>query len=350
MAFENSLKQLGVNAVNESRRRLTPEERRKELEQNLKAYTNEVLADKPVSILYHYYPDSQDNLFSDPSLKPVFKVEDQFDEQERGGRPKEGFRTLTQTLLHNPNQLVLWYSPPGQASFDSNPENPYCDIEYNYGQLYFQYYNGDKVDALALKITEEQALSYFSPELAERLEQNTDPKQKIIDFLLNPVLINSTPDDFLLQKPPNISFYKSHSLSEIIQNIKETLSGEETNNIDFHLPTNIAFESTERAILQAYLSAIQRYQQSTGKDFINLSGSCGGSTISKDDIQGLLGNEFNFEAPIDKLLDIYSSNNRRFNQTEKKWDYHNGKCVVCSKDPTKVGPCNICADCEKKFD
>lgn len=33
-----------------------------------------------------------------------------------------------------------------------------------------------------------------------------------------------------------------------------------------------------------------------------------------------------------------------------KWDYHDGSCVVCNTAKTQVGPCDICKDCEKKFD
>jgi hypothetical protein len=31
------------------------------------------------------------------------------------------------------------------------------------------------------------------------------------------------------------------------------------------------------------------------------------------------------------------------------WEYHVGSCVICKKDPTSVGPCSICTECEKKF-
>jgi len=114
--MENTLKTLGIT-LEESKRQLTPTERKKELEQNICAYTNEVLEDKPVSILYHYYPDKQkQKLFSDPSLKEVFLVENQFDIQERDGLPKQGFINLTQILLENPGKVTFWYSPAGPAS------------------------------------------------------------------------------------------------------------------------------------------------------------------------------------------------------------------------------------------
>lgn len=32
-----------------------------------------------------------------------------------------------------------------------------------------------------------------------------------------------------------------------------------------------------------------------------------------------------------------------------KWDYHDGDCVVCNTVETQVGPCDICKNCEKKF-
>ncbi len=33
-----------------------------------------------------------------------------------------------------------------------------------------------------------------------------------------------------------------------------------------------------------------------------------------------------------------------------KWEYHTGKCRVCEKSETEVGPCQICKTCEKTFD
>lgn len=35
---------------------------------------------------------------------------------------------------------------------------------------------------------------------------------------------------------------------------------------------------------------------------------------------------------------------------EKPWSYHIGDCVRCGCCNVKVGPCNICEDCEKEFD
>lgn len=34
---------------------------------------------------------------------------------------------------------------------------------------------------------------------------------------------------------------------------------------------------------------------------------------------------------------------------EKKWDYHDGNCVVCKGEGLQVGPCSICKECEKTF-
>jgi len=36
-------------------------------------------------------------------------------------------------------------------------------------------------------------------------------------------------------------------------------------------------------------------------------------------------------------------------KSEKSWDYHAGQCRVCGLD-LPVGPCNICKNCEKKFE
>ncbi|PIY72225.1 hypothetical protein COY87_02000, partial [Candidatus Roizmanbacteria bacterium CG_4_10_14_0_8_um_filter_33_9] len=66
---------------------LTSSERIRELRQGLEAYTNEVLADRPVSMLYHYWIDTSGNFFtSTPDgnglFKDIYNIDRQFDPQE----------------------------------------------------------------------------------------------------------------------------------------------------------------------------------------------------------------------------------------------------------------------------
>jgi hypothetical protein len=349
--MENTLKTLGIT-LEESKRQLTPTERKKELEQNICAYTNEVLEDKPVSILYHYYPDKQkQKLFSDPSLKEVFLVENQFDIQERDGLPKQGFINLTQILLENPGKVTFWYSPAGPASFDNNSQNPFNKINYDYGQLYFQYFDGEKINAIALKITNLEVLDYFSSQIRKILDQDDDPKNKIKNSLLNPILTNLNIDDFFNQDfTSEILFYKHYHLVEVINTIKDVLLGKTKKNTIFSIPENYLYQTTQETILQTYLGVIQQHLKINNWSQINLSGSCGGTIITIDQIEAL------FETPrselfsqVDKLMSIFSSTFRKLAQTEEKWEYHEGACVVCKANPTKVGPCGVCKECEKKF-
>ena len=57
--------------------------------------------------------------------------------------------------------------------------------------------------------------------------------------------------------------------------------------------------------------------------------------------------QFSNAAKIQELLD--NSAGKFAWETPEMWTYHDGECVVCHKKNQKVGPCEICRDCEKKF-
>lgn len=356
-----ALKQLGVTPTNEQIRlsKLSPEEARQELAKNLEAYTNEVLADKPVSVPYHYWFDAENNIYSNPSLKPIYRVNQQFDPQERGGIPRQGFEEVTNLLFRNPGRLVFWYSPQGPASFDDNPENPFSQITYDYGQLYIQYYDGGQVKAVAVKVGEENNLHHLVPELFDtdiHLE-NMSQEERISFFLLRPVLSHSTIDGFLERDFENVSIYtdkdgKNYFLHDVIHDIRHAFSHEgnrTTVSRDDAAPQTQEYEMTKEYILNVYVSAIKSYMERTGKTEMQLSGSCGGGQVTSKTIEEWLKNNETLPQ-AHELLSAYSSQFRVLTQQEKKkWEYHDGTCCLCHRD-TKVGPCSICADCAKTFD
>jgi hypothetical protein len=362
LAEQNTLKQFGVTLQENKRLSLlTPKERYRELRQNLEAYTNEILEDRPVSLLYHYWPDRQGKLFTDPSLKPIFALDLQFDPDERGGLPGLGFSCTSKLLLANPDKVVLWYSPKGSAAFDNSPQNPYSQINYDYGQLYIQYFDGGKINAVAVKVTNEDMLERFSPQIYQA-NNNHDLKQKISDCLLQPVPLPESIDDFLSKDWLEGDIYqdkkgKKYSLSEVIGEIRMAFAGLKKPRVETYDKTiaeMAAHEATERNVLRAYLLTIQRYQQINGLNQISLSGSCGGSTVSSSEIEELLGIKALFNKnPFQQIVSIHNSSYRLLTQSnnndQEKWEYHDGHCRVCDKEPIPVGPCSICADCEKKF-
>jgi len=296
----NSLKEFGITVSEADRlNQLSSQERIRELRQGLEAYTNEVLADKPVSTLYHYWTDSTGNFFTAPpknndSFEEIYNINHQFDPQERANLPKEGFAKVRNLLIKNPNSVVLWYSPPGQASFDTETNNPYNEIHYDYGQLYVHYFDGKKVNAVAVKVSAPDTLSLWIPQLKQ---PQTQSSKEIAESLLTPLVFNGSIDTFIEQTPQsNQTLYTdkkgvNHSLVSVLNDMRNTFANIKTDQlIDFdgalnHLPQD---ELTEQKILTIYLETIQRYQQATGNMIINLSGSCGGSIVTPFNIDQIL--------------------------------------------------------------
>lgn len=354
----STLKQFGITTREQERLQiLTPYEAQQELNQNLEAYTNEVLADKPVSLLYHYWFDAHKNIYSNPTLKPIFRVEDQFDPQERGGLPKQGFGEVSKLLVNNPGRVIFWYSPQGPASFDENPQNPFSQITYDYGQLYIQYFDKDKVNAVAVKVRNEEALETLVPEFSTLRSgyAQGNGRERIASFLLNPVLSDGTIDDFLDRNFENALVYedkegKKYRIDDVIAEIRDAFANvkkPDPTTLDKTVRALTEQEVTKEFILKAYVSAINTYMQKTGKQSMQLSGSCGGGRVTSGIIESIL--QTGTIPSITEMLSIYSPQFRTATQ-EKKWGYHDGTCCICGHKDTKVGPCSICQDCEKTLD
>jgi len=314
------LKKFGINSGESHRlERLTPEQRQQELAQNLEAYTNEVLADNPVSILYHYWPGQNKKFYTNPSLKPIYDADTQFDTNERFGLPKQGFQHLKKLLIENPDKVILWYSPAGPASFDNNPDNPYSEITYDDGQFYIQYYDGTKINALAIKISDESVIKQFSQSLEEIVKKtHIDQKSKISQLLITPVNTSINIDDFLNKPYENQLVYKDkkgaeHGLFEIINEVRNAFAEESQQNlkIDKTTLTMANYEITEDNIRKIYFKVIYNYLKSTNQTETTLAGSCGGTTAEISEIEKLLGiKTLTGQNPIKDIIGLYSSEKR----------------------------------------
>lgn len=323
----NHLKQFGITlAENRRLQTLGIAERERELTQQLASYTKEVLEDSPVSTPYSFWFGDDNHLYTHPSQEAVYKVENQIDPQERGGKFLAGFNKLTNQLRQNPDRLIFWYSPPGPASFDQDPDNRYSDIKYNYGQLYIQYFDrkAGKVNAVAVKVTNENAVSQFMPETFQAAGTTT-METRVNYFLTNPQLSNYTIDSFLDQDWDDQTMYRDkegapHSLSNIRLQIRNALLGVKP---QFSLSTEIKYalkgDVTEKMILDAYLMAIKKHMHVTGQTEMSLSGSCGGAKVEAEGIEAQLG--ISNLPQVKDVLSLYSSTNRLLNNDGK--DYLN---------------------------
>ncbi len=354
---ETTLKQFGFT-LDEHRRLnlLNSFARQQELRQGLEAYANEVLADRPVSILYHYWFDEKNNLYTNPTLEKIYEAGSQIDPRERDSLPVIGFKRMAQLLKGSQtNEVVLWYSPPGPATFTDDPQNPYSQIDnYNYGQLYLQYFDGIKVNALAIKITNEPVLGQFSQLLSEGLRIPQE-KARVANFLIHPVATGEKIFDFLAKDWLDVEIYQDkmdqkHFLPQVIEEVRRVLSGRKDSIVDVDkIISNIYQEQkiTPEFLGNIYLSTIRQYLGLIGQNQIRLSGSCGGSSVKfgVEDIFNI--KDFITRDPLAELANIYSSFYRATSQGGQKWAYHEGTCRECGKDSSQVGPCQICSDCEK---
>ena len=356
-----TLRQLSVDPLAESTRLslLDETERAQVFRQNLEAYANEVVADKPVSILYHYYLSDQGDIYTDPSQRPVFNLDLQLDRRERGGLAKAGIKAAVNLALDHPGHMVGLYSPPGPAGFDDDPDNPYTKINYNYGQLYLMKTAGDRIDAVAVKVSDEGE-RWVSELLLHVYQQAFEKKHRhelIASFIQNPGLIPQRGLSTSTESDDNPIIYQGRDrifrINEVLQQIRDTFDGRVSptvNTFDRSLRSLQDFEVTKEAILRSYLSVIKNYLHSHGLQSIELMGSCGGE-VSPGllEIEQILGIQHTpFDNLFAKFLSGLSTDYRELIEktaNDETYDFHDGTCAKCQRQ-TRVGPCNICLSCE----
>ncbi|MBI4004934.1 hypothetical protein HY358_02250 [Candidatus Roizmanbacteria bacterium] len=335
------LKQLGITLAEHRRlQQLTPLERERELAQQIASLTKEVLDDHPVSTPYSYWLDAGGEIYSDQSRKPIFNLRNQINPGERGGLPLDGFLKVGVRLRHNPGNLILLYSPPGPASFDNDPKNPYSQITYRDGQLYMQYFDGQKINAVALKVTNESVIRQLAPSLFSAADKKSSQRERIAFLVTNPAGELSV-DDFFNHQWKDGEMYRdkdsrSYSLSEVLMQAKDVLFGRSRS--EFHLSEDLrgalSQETiTEHLILSAYTSTIRNYMRDRGYEEMELSGSCGGGKVSVDTLDVFLQIDNNLPQ-LQSLVSLYSSTYRLLKQARLETDtgehYPDYKCPHCN--------------------
>ena len=339
--LSNPLGYLGVNPSEADRMRLlSPEDRRSEVYQGLMGYKKEVLEDSAVSIPYSYWFGPDGRLYSHPESQDNLRlVESQIDVRERGGLPLEGFRALTRVLGENPNEVILWYSPPGDVSFDKDPNSPYTKVSpYKNGQLYLQYFDSleSRVQSFAITVSNESIIQDLMPDLYRSALEEQKYQDSVSIFLRNPVITGIGINEFLSGNwAENLSsiVYKHHDGSvstvfDVMAEIRETLSGKGM-VVDEHalyLAQELAYSKpTQELVLKMYLQFIRHSMKGNQ---IQLAGSCGGRVVEKDSIDSLLGITNSF-------TNIYSTDYRLVTNpleiTDKTTHYKDYDCPECGK-------------------
>lgn len=298
----NPLATFGINVSEADRIRvLSPEDRLSEVYQGLMGYKKEVLEDSAVSIPYSYWFGTDRRLYTHSNHQDELRLaEGQIDIRERGGLPLEGFRALTHLLRENPNEVILWYSPPGDVSFDKDPNSPYTKVApYKNGQLYLQYLDSleNRVQSFAITVSNDSIIQDLMPNLYRAALEEQQYQDFISVFLRNPVITGVGINEFLSGNwAENLGtiVYKHHdgrvsTVFDVLAEIRETLSGKGM-VVDEHalyLAQELAYSKpTQERVLKMYLQFIHRSMKGNQ---IQLAGSCGGRVVERDSIESLLG-------------------------------------------------------------
>ena len=365
--------QYGFNPYNEvkSLQLLSPQERIIRFNQQRESYINHLLEDQAVSTLYKYWPDKNGNIFTSSSKNDRDNVIHQIDFNERNGLFYNGILQTVKQAVQNPGSLVALYSPTGKKLFNSTPvesipkeKSKWLSEPYDIGQLYFLYFDGKKINNVAVSVNDNNnpwlmdLVSIF-----KEINQEKDEETRISLFLTTPVLLENI--DQFLQRDWNDNYHifknvhgEDFFLDKVINDMRETFAGKKK------LKTSIYYDQTVQSlqrseitadiITQGYFSTIYNFMKERRLSKTKFGGGCPGDGAEMSAVEEILGynvmRSITGENIFSKFVSPLSTSFRKIKQDkEKKWQYHEGECVVCHKKPAEVGPCNICKKCEKKF-
>lgn len=375
MLPSHCLERFGFNPQAEAVRlqKLSPEERVDEFIRQRESHLNHVAADFAVSNPYNYWLSKDGNLYSSPTEKEIYNVTNQVDKRERNGIFYDGILEAAHLAQKNPQTLIILYSPTGKKLFDSTPiydikqeELKFLKKPYDIGQLYFLYFGGNKIRNVAVSVNSNSNpwLLELAPEFKE-FEKESDEETRIVNYLKHPINLGNIDVFFNKSHSNNHLVFKNVNqrefyLDEVLQEMRFVLSGKKKIVIDPGDKTIQAlqrYEINAEIITQGYLYAVHEYMRKKNQTTITFGGGCSGTSASLSEIESILGfesipKELSNDFRLHEITSSFSTAFRNIRQKskEKNWDYHDGTCVICKTDPTKVGPCNICIECEKKFD
>lgn len=294
--FENDI----LNSIESKRAR------KDYLRNNLETTINHVFADSAVSFTNNYQMNKEGEVISDGTVLHV-------DEDERGGFIEYGIKDAVSTALNNPNNVVLFYSPPGPVVFDTRPNNKFRNVkQYPDGQLYImysdgiEYVGGKKVNNVAVSISPEGEawIKEIMPKEYSVSQNITSQIEQIKYFITTPSLTGKSIDAFMstqsnLQDMP-IFINKDNarfSLYQVLALLHQSLAGKlKKSPLVEQIIKQIDFDDlSSKTIEWAYGMLAQKYMEENGIETLTLGGFCGGDTVSMNplsDVGNILSSGF----------------------------------------------------------
>lgn len=300
--------QYGFNPFAEAKsyQGLPSEEITKRFNQQRESYVNHLLEDQAVSILYQYWPDKNGNIFTSSSKKERDNVVHQIDFNERNGFFYDGILATIEQAVQNPGNLVTLYSPTGKKLFNSTPtesipkeKSKWLKEPYNIGQLYFLYFDGEKINNVAVSINDDNNpwLLEMGREFTE-INQERDEEKRISLFLTTPIELGNV--DIFLEKPweHNYRIFKNvHNedffLDGVINDMRETFAGRRKLKIPIYYDQTVQSlqrsEITVDIITQGYLSTVYNFMKERGLSKTKFGGGCPGDGAEMSEVERILG-------------------------------------------------------------
>jgi len=361
-------RKFGFDPTAEAQRlqKLRPKERIREFIQQRESYVNHLTEDQAVSIRFSYWLNSRGEIFTSPATdNDIYNIKNQIDPSERDGSFYPGILRATTLAKDNPYDLISLYSPTGKKLFTKTTKDniseeklEFLEKPYDTGQLYFMYFDGQKLDCVAVSVNNDDNPWFLQLGL-NMFSEEKDEEKKIVSILNSPVDLGNLDDFFAKEWSENYLIYHNvHNedfyLDQVLSKIKDVFSGKQKKTIDLKDKTIIALqrhEVTVDMVAAGYLTALHKHMQASVQP---IGGGCGGSVADKSEIETILGITSIMKNSIlpttSQLVSSFSSTFRYIRQEkEEKYEFHDGECVSCHQH-TKVGPCNICGACAKKYD
>ncbi len=354
----------GFDAKKEAARlTISPETATRELAANLTFLTHEVLRDDPVSSPYelyygHAYPDYL-KVFSNAKRTAPYDMDSQFDPRERGDFARTAFNESAKQAKLHPGAVVLSLSLAGKAGFDNNPDNSFNKITYDTIQLYNMFYdiNQDKLFAWAVTASNEDltmrmlqefgieppAREYADPYLVELMQSgrlNTDfsdadfhQASKVLYYLRKPAATGMDIHrylEFLQLRFGNEVLHTNKSdtaftVDQVVHDVNDKLSdayegtvrGEAVvEKVIREIQNGYGAQWAKDTVERAYFLTMKYYAQAHGINELELAGSCGGTSVTVeqlDDLLNSLGANRSLQNPAG-VLNPFTSNGRLLQQ------------------------------------
>ncbi len=360
----DSLQHYGFNPFSEVKnlQLLSPEERIIRFNQQRESYVNHLLKDQAVSILYKYWPDKNGNIFISPAKKERDNVIYQIDFNERNSLFYDGILRTVEQAVQNPGNLVALYSPTGKKLFENTPlefipkeKSKWLKEPYDIGQLYFLYFNGNKINNVAVSVNNDNNPWLMDLALIfKEINQEKDEERRISLFLTTPVLLENV--DQFLQRNWNDNYHvfknvhgEDFFLDRVINDMRETFAGKKKLKTPIYYDQTVQSlqrsEITADIITQGYFFTIYNFMEERGLSKTKFGGGCPGDGAEMSEIEEILGYDIMRsitmgENMFTKNVSSLSTNYRDLKQhknDENSDEYGSLKfhCPVCNEEHTR---------------